>query len=208
MWRQWLNIVGLIVGLVGVLIIFKWGPPGPTFETGLAIGAEPANQYPGTTETVAQHDQKVRHDESMTILMSRVGLGFVAVGFALQIAAAWPVDQRPGGGGVARSALTVPVDLKGCLPSPTAPSAPREPEGQDDTIKTQRTKEEEVVDKTGQFERATQSVKRTVSTQTRDQCLAAELSDAEIPAQNETQAGTAESTVRGGPAQAQSDLID
>jgi hypothetical protein len=91
-WRQWLNIAGLIVGLVGVLIIFRWGPPQPTFETGLAIGVEPANQFPGTNETVAQHDQKVKRDELTTTIMSRVGLGFVAIGFVLQIAAAWPAS--------------------------------------------------------------------------------------------------------------------
>jgi hypothetical protein len=71
-------------------LIFIWGPPQPTFEIGLAIGVEPENTYPGTNETVAQHDQDVLEAKAFTTVMSRVGLGAVGMGFVLQIIAAVP----------------------------------------------------------------------------------------------------------------------
>jgi len=30
--RRWLNVIGLIFGMIGVVIIFVWGPPQPSFQ--------------------------------------------------------------------------------------------------------------------------------------------------------------------------------
>jgi hypothetical protein len=35
---QLLNTVGLLLGIVGVLILFKWGPPQPNFDEDISIG--------------------------------------------------------------------------------------------------------------------------------------------------------------------------
>jgi hypothetical protein len=53
-----LNTVGLVLSMAGVLIIFRYGPPQPTFESGVALGLEDANVLPDG-RTVAEHDRDV-----------------------------------------------------------------------------------------------------------------------------------------------------
>jgi len=37
---QWLNTVGLVLGMVGVVILFIWGPPQPDFVEGVGRGLQ------------------------------------------------------------------------------------------------------------------------------------------------------------------------
>jgi hypothetical protein len=81
-----LNLAGLALGMAGVVVIFIWGPPQPDFTEGVAIGA--------TEETVLEDGRKVsdmiehtRHLKRVHSIMSRVGLGLIGCGFALQIVA-------------------------------------------------------------------------------------------------------------------------
>jgi len=46
------------VGMVGVAILFQFGPPQPHLETGISIVLEDANPMPGG-RTVADHNQDI-----------------------------------------------------------------------------------------------------------------------------------------------------
>jgi hypothetical protein len=81
-----LNTIGLVLGIVGVLIIFEWGPPQPSFDEGVAIGIEPSNVLENG-QTVAERDADVRRLKRQYEIMSRVGLGLIGLGFAAQLAA-------------------------------------------------------------------------------------------------------------------------
>ena len=85
---QWLNTIGLLLGMAGVLIIFRWGPPRPDFDQGVGLGLEDENLLPdGRTVAAFRKDQrrlKRRHD-----FMSRVGLGLIGLGFFVQLVAVW-----------------------------------------------------------------------------------------------------------------------
>jgi hypothetical protein len=69
-----LNICGLVFGIVGVLIIFKFGPPQPSFN-------------PYTTLRDDTINQNVLGEKATYEMLSRIGLGFIAVGFGCQLIA-------------------------------------------------------------------------------------------------------------------------
>jgi hypothetical protein len=60
---------------------------------GESLGLGPADTIPATGQTVAQQDQEVLAAKAWTTVMSRVGLGLVAIGFVLQIVAAIPEEM-------------------------------------------------------------------------------------------------------------------
>jgi hypothetical protein len=83
-----LNRIGLALGIVGVLIIFKWGPPQPDFDEGVGRGLE--------LDTVLKDGRKVSDiAEDVKRLkrwhtgISRFGLSLIILGFAFQLAATW-----------------------------------------------------------------------------------------------------------------------
>jgi hypothetical protein len=81
-----LTVFGLILGIIGVLMIFKWGPPQPSFQ-------EPVRGFtPGTTidgKTVKDHADDARRQRSKYNCMSRIGLGLILIGFIFQLVDAW-----------------------------------------------------------------------------------------------------------------------
>jgi hypothetical protein len=81
-----LNQVGLFLGLIGVVLIFIWGPPQPSLEEGVALGLELGTPMPGGG-TVADHNRAVRRRRVRHEILSRVGLGLIALGFAAQFIA-------------------------------------------------------------------------------------------------------------------------
>lgn len=85
---QWLNRIGLVLGMAGVVIIFIWGPPQPDFDEGVGIGLEDGNVLrDGRTVADFRNDQRRlrrRHE-----IVSRVGLGLVGLGFFVQLVATW-----------------------------------------------------------------------------------------------------------------------
>jgi len=78
-----LNVIGLVLGLIGVIIIFIWGPPQPKLEEGIPIVCNSGTKINGIT--VSEHDKKVRVKKRCHLIMSRVGLGLVFVGFIFQL---------------------------------------------------------------------------------------------------------------------------
>jgi hypothetical protein len=85
---QWLNTVGLLLGIAGVVILFIWGPPQPNLDeaVGLALdfGTVLANG-----EKVSDMEEDVRRLKRRHEIMSRIGLGLIGLGFAAQLAAVW-----------------------------------------------------------------------------------------------------------------------
>ena len=72
-----LNSLGLLVGIIGVLIIFKWGPPQPDH-----------NPYEHII-TERDPDPKVLADRELYRSRAATGLILVGIGFALQCVAVW-----------------------------------------------------------------------------------------------------------------------
>jgi hypothetical protein len=83
-----LNILGLTLNILGVIILFIWGPPQPSLEEGFGIGLEGGAPIDDQGTTVDMHDEKVRKKKKRFTCMSRVGLGLVLLGFICQLLAA------------------------------------------------------------------------------------------------------------------------
>ena len=77
MTAQWLNTIGLALGMVGVVVIFIWGPPQPDLDEHIKIVL--SNKTDEATKRL-----KRRHE-----IMSRVGLGLIGLGFFVQFVAVW-----------------------------------------------------------------------------------------------------------------------
>ncbi len=85
----WLNTAGLLLGIIGVFMVFIWGPPQPEHSTGKSLGIE--------GPMVDDYDRKVIKRKAFYTRMSRLGLFMIMTGFALQIWALWlPHKQAPG----------------------------------------------------------------------------------------------------------------
>lgn len=81
---QTVNTIGLIFNMIGILIIFYFGPPQPSFEEGVSLDLEDANLLSDGT-TVAEHDRKIKKLKAVYSRMSKIGLGFIFFGFAFQL---------------------------------------------------------------------------------------------------------------------------
>jgi hypothetical protein len=73
---KWLNTIGLVFGVVGVVLIFIWGPPQPSFE-GDSLLLESTNE-------AALAAKKTHYKR-----MSRIGLALIGLGFVLQLWGVW-----------------------------------------------------------------------------------------------------------------------
>lgn len=85
---KYLNTIGLLLGMVGVAMIFIWGPPQPSFEQGGVIGF-PDTQPIGDGRTQADENAEVAAKERCYKIMSRLGLVFIFIGFLCQFIALW-----------------------------------------------------------------------------------------------------------------------
>lgn len=70
--KKILNIVGLSFGIIGVVIIFFYGPPQPSF-------------FPYDIITDDNFHQEVLEMREKYDLYSKIGLGFIFSGFLLQL---------------------------------------------------------------------------------------------------------------------------
>lgn len=73
---RWVTTIGLVLGLVGVVMIFIWGPPQPSFG-GDAILLESTNE------------NKLAAEKAKYEYLSRIGLSLIGVSFALQLWGIW-----------------------------------------------------------------------------------------------------------------------
>jgi hypothetical protein len=86
---KWLNVMGLLFGIAGVIVIFRWGSPQPSFELRASIGLE-ENTTLADGKTVAENNADVEAQKKQHEFMSRIGLGMIGVGFVLQLLSQWP----------------------------------------------------------------------------------------------------------------------
>jgi hypothetical protein len=77
-----LNEAGLLLAIIGGLIIFRWGPPQPSFPDyqALALGLGTPLPDGRTAGVVAERERLQRHYQ----LMARLDLGLIIAGFALR----------------------------------------------------------------------------------------------------------------------------
>jgi len=86
--QRCLNSVGLGLGMLGVVILFFYGPPQPNLESGVGLGLEDATPL-GDGRTVADHNRDTERLRGRHAVLSKIGLGLVGIGFALQFVAVW-----------------------------------------------------------------------------------------------------------------------
>jgi hypothetical protein len=78
--RKMLNVLGLVFGIIGVIIIFRYRPPQPDFNLGISLGIEGPD--------VGKHDAQIQAMRRTYQWWSQVGLGSILLGFVLQLIAA------------------------------------------------------------------------------------------------------------------------
>lgn len=90
MTTQILNTIGLVLGIFGVLFLFKWGPPQPELNTGVSLGLEDATVIDQSTgKAVADRNREVLERKKLHSLLSRFGLILIMIGFGFQLWAVW-----------------------------------------------------------------------------------------------------------------------
>jgi len=85
---QLLNTTGLALGMLGAVLLFRFGPPQPAFEQGIGIGLEDGTRLQNG-RTVAEQNQEVRQLQSLHRRLSKAGLALVFLAFAFQLWAVW-----------------------------------------------------------------------------------------------------------------------
>ena len=90
-----LNSIGLILGIIGVVFLFVWGSPQPSFTEGTFMAVEDGTVIDKNGTTAGERDESIRNSRERYTILSRCGLSLIAVGFVFQIAAAWtPIQSR------------------------------------------------------------------------------------------------------------------
>jgi len=82
-----LTKIGLLLGMIGVILIFRWGPPQPSFVQGGSIQPEGDTIINNSGKTIDEYNQEIAKKESTFKFMSKVGLILIFVGFACQLTA-------------------------------------------------------------------------------------------------------------------------
>jgi len=85
---QILNTIGLLFNIGGVALLFRFGPPQPTFEEGIGIGLEGGTRLKDG-KTVDEHNADVRELQRQYKKRSRIALSLIIFGFVLQLCATW-----------------------------------------------------------------------------------------------------------------------
>lgn len=84
---KYIAIGGLILNVIGVAFVWRFGWPQPGFATGVALGLEDGTPYGPNGETVADHDRRVVRLRVLYRRASRFGLGLLLAGFCVQVIA-------------------------------------------------------------------------------------------------------------------------
>jgi hypothetical protein len=82
--RRYLGAIGLTLGIAGVIMIWVWAPPQPSFQRGMSIVPDAKTPLPnGMTEE--QYERSQADVESHYWHLSEIGLLLILVGFGLQL---------------------------------------------------------------------------------------------------------------------------
>lgn len=88
MTAQWLNTIGLVLGMAGVVLIFIWGPPQPDLNESVGIALETATVLADGTK-VSDLEDVTRRRKRRHQIISSIGLVLVFCGFGVQLCAVW-----------------------------------------------------------------------------------------------------------------------
>jgi hypothetical protein len=76
-----LNSIGLLLGILGLMVIYEWGPPQPRYEGGRFTALQHG--------TITQEELELLKQKAAAWLLSAIGLGLIGLGFACQLLAVW-----------------------------------------------------------------------------------------------------------------------
>ena len=85
--QETINAFGLILNMIGVVVIFFYGPPQPVLEEGVAIAVEDATPIDASGKTAADYNEEVRQRRKQFFIRSRIGLCIIFIGFGIQLIA-------------------------------------------------------------------------------------------------------------------------
>ncbi len=85
---QILSSIGLALGMAGVALLFKYGPPQPDLHESFGYELED-NTEQADGRTVAEHKADLPPLRQKYTRWSEVGLGLIFLGFAFQLWAVW-----------------------------------------------------------------------------------------------------------------------
>jgi hypothetical protein len=85
---QCFNAAGLIFGMIGVVVIFIWGPPQPSFEETVGVALDSGTVLTDGTK-VSDLEEANKKRLRRHRIRSSIGLGLVFGGFLFQFIALW-----------------------------------------------------------------------------------------------------------------------
>ena len=83
-----LNSFGLGSDILAGIVLFFFGPPQPSLEEGVGLGLSEGTVLQSGI-TVSVHNAQVRRLRAKHLMISRVALLLLALGFFLQLVAVW-----------------------------------------------------------------------------------------------------------------------
>jgi hypothetical protein len=86
-----LNRIGLVLSILGVFLMFVFGPPQPDHSEGVGLGLQDATVLPDG-RTVAERDRDVAERKQLYCFISSSALGLIGVGFLFQFVATYFKD--------------------------------------------------------------------------------------------------------------------
>ncbi len=84
------NQIGLALCITGTSIIFFWGPPQPTFQTGTFLQVSD-NTPSSNGKTAKENDIDIIRNKKLHSLMSKIGMILIVIGFIFQAIATEPI---------------------------------------------------------------------------------------------------------------------
>jgi hypothetical protein len=88
MCQQIIVSFGLILDIIGVILLFIWGPPTPSMEGSVGLALESGTVlYDGKKVKDIEKEQLRRR--AIHSRMSKVALGLIFFGFVVQLVAQW-----------------------------------------------------------------------------------------------------------------------
>ena len=83
---QYLNAIGLVLNMAGVVLLFFFGLPQPSHAQGVGLGLEDGTMLPNGM-TVAEQNELIRRRERTYKVCAYAALGLLFSGFACQLIA-------------------------------------------------------------------------------------------------------------------------